>query len=157
MEGSGRKLDEYQDLCVYKPDQKLIVRVIYGRNKAQSVANSATSEEKKEAFEESLQALKFWPVNSNDMDDEEEKILEKIFQLLEDRELQFISRKYEDLCHPNYEKGGTEDLITVGNLWSDFCGKIIDILGCSTGEGMLDMPGEELFCDSDSIFQTLVK
>ena len=60
------KLYEYQDL----PDQILIVCVISGRNKARSVANGGTSEEKKEAFEESLRALKHWLVNSNNMDDD---------------------------------------------------------------------------------------
>ena len=60
------KLDQYQDL----PDQILIFRVISGRNKVRSVANRGTSEEKKEAFEESLRALKHWLVNSNNMDDD---------------------------------------------------------------------------------------
>ena len=66
------KLDEYQDLCVYKPDQKLITRVICGRNKMRSTSDGATSKTKKELFKESLQVLKYSLFN--EVDDEDDKI-----------------------------------------------------------------------------------
>ena len=140
-EEAEEKFEEYQDLCESRIDERLASRVICGRNKSRSTKGEMTPEQREEAFRESFHVLSY--ELSRDMDRDPEGIIDRMYKLVEDRELELVPEFSEasESSHPDYENTSTDSLVLVCNHWLAFCRDIYENEG---DEDMLEMPHEKI-------------
>jgi hypothetical protein len=155
-EEAWEKLDEYEGICRRKPDPRLQARVVAGLYKERVKSGKMSG---KEALNQIILVIGY--EMSNDGGSETETIIDKVVDVISDREKQLIPRqekvegKDDDTeesdsdstpyWQPDYEKASIEALVESANAWMLIPTMVKDNSGAITTD-YTDTPHDTVHC-----------